>query len=74
MSTLDEIEAAVDALPLADQEQLMVFLAGRLRARAGELPPSRRFTPEEMNAWIAEDEADMQRLSRRGPDSGGTPT
>lgn len=61
MSTLSEIEAAVDALPAADKQELLLFLAARLREQAGELPPPRKFSSEQLNSWIAEDEADMQR-------------
>ena len=62
MSTLSEIEAVVDALPAADKQELLLFLAARLREQAGDLPAPRRFSGEQLRAWIAEDEADMQRL------------
>ena len=61
MSTLAEIEAAVDALPDEDKQQLLLFLAARLRAQAGQLAPPRRFSHEQLNDWIAEDEAEMRR-------------
>jgi hypothetical protein len=61
MSTLAEIEAAADALPDGDKQQLLLFLAARLRAQAGQLPTSRTFSPEQLQNWITEDEAEMQR-------------
>lgn len=60
MSTLPEIESAVDALPVADKQELLLFIAARLRAQAGQLPAPRKFSREQLAAWIAEDEADMQ--------------
>jgi hypothetical protein len=65
VSTLAEIQAAAERLQAAEQQDLLVFLAARLRAQGGQLPAPRRFTPEQMRAWIAEDEADMNR-SRGG--------
>jgi len=62
MSTLAEIEAAAETLPDKEKQELLLFLAARLRAGAGPLPPPRKFTREEMAAWIAEDEEDMRRL------------
>jgi hypothetical protein len=63
MSTLPEIEAAADALPPADKQELLLFLAARLREQGGQLPPPRKFSRGQMSAWIAEDEAaDMQRF------------
>ena len=59
MSTLAEIEAAVDALPASEKQELLLFLAARLRAEAGRLPAPRKFTREQMDAWIAQDDADM---------------
>lgn len=62
MSRLSEIESAIDALPPAEKQELLVFLAARLRAQAGELPPPRKFTADELRSWVAEDEADMRRF------------
>jgi hypothetical protein len=62
MSTLSEIEAAADALPAQEKQELLLFLATRLRAQSLQLPPPRRFSSEQMKAWIAEDEADMLRF------------
>ena len=65
MSTLGEIEIAADALPPAQKQELLLFLAARLRAQAGELPPPRKVGPAQVESWIAEDEADMQRFRDR---------
>jgi hypothetical protein len=62
MSNLAEIEAAADALPPEQKQELMLFLAARLRARGAQMPPPRKFFREQTAAWIAEDEADMQRF------------
>jgi hypothetical protein len=65
MSTLAEIEVAVDGLLPEEKQELLLFLATRLRAERGTLPEPRKFTKEEMAGWIAEDEADMRRLRQR---------
>jgi hypothetical protein len=62
MSTLTEIEAAADRLAPEEKQELLLFLAVRLREERGSLPEPRKFTREEMEGWIAEDEADMRRL------------
>jgi hypothetical protein len=62
MSTLAEIEAAADRLPPEEKQELLLFLAVRLREERASLPEPRKFAREEMAAWIAEDEADMRRL------------
>ena len=63
MSTLTEIEAAADALPEQEKEQLFLFLAARLRAaNPAELPPPRKFSREQMAAWIRDDEEGMRRF------------
>lgn len=62
MSTLIEIEAAVDALPPAEKQELLLFLASRLREQGGQLPAPRKFSREQLSAWIAEDDTDMQRI------------
>lgn len=67
MSTLTEIESAVDALPAADKQELLLFLAARLRAEGGQLPAPRKFSSKQINAWIAEDEAEMQHLGDGAP-------
>lgn len=62
MSTLPEIEAAADALPPAEKQELLLFLAARLRAQGGPLPTPRKFPRDQVNAWIAEDEAELRRF------------
>lgn len=62
MTTLDEIEAAADALPPAQKQELLLFLAARLRAAGPALPEPRTFPRERIDGWIAEDEADMDRF------------
>jgi hypothetical protein len=62
MSNLAEIEAAADALPAEQKQELMLFLGARLRAQGGRMPEPRKFSREQMAGWIAEDEADMQRF------------
>ena len=62
MTRLDEIEAAADALPLEQKKELLLFLATRLRAEGGSLPEPREFTLPQLEAWIAEDEADLKRF------------
>jgi flagellar motor switch protein FliM len=65
MSTLAEIEAAADALTEQEKEELFLSLATRLRsATPAELPSPRKFSKEQMEAWIAEDEADMESFRR----------
>lgn len=67
MSTLGEIEAAIDALPAAQKQELLLFVAARLRAQSGQLPAPRRFSPEQLKAWIDEDDADMQQFRNSNP-------
>lgn len=62
MSTLAEIEAAADALPSEQKQELLLFLAARLRAQGAPFPEPRKFSREQVAAWIAEDEADMHRF------------
>ena len=62
MGTLAEIEAAVDALTQEQKEELFLFLATRLRADRSELPPPREFTREQLERWIADDEAGYRRF------------
>jgi hypothetical protein len=62
MSTLAEIEAAADALPPQQKEELFLFLAARLRGEGEPLPPPREFSPEQIAAWIADDEEGMRRF------------
>ena len=62
MVTLAEIESAAAGLSPAEKQELMLFLASRLRDEGAPLPEPRTFMPEEIAGWIHEDEADMRRL------------
>ena len=62
MGTLADIEAAAVSLSPAEKQELMLFLASRLRAEGAVPPEPRVFAADEMAGWIAEDEADMRRL------------
>jgi hypothetical protein len=62
MKTLDEVEAAVDALPPEQTQELLLFVAARLRLTAGPLPELRSFSHDQMNRWMADDEADLRRF------------
>ena len=61
MITLAEIEAAADSLPSEQKQELFLFLAARLRG-AGQLPPPREFTEDQIKTWIANDEEGMRRF------------
>ena len=61
MSTLVEIETAADSLPNEEKEELLRFLAMRLR-KERTLPKPRIYPEEELAAMIAEDEADGERF------------
>jgi hypothetical protein len=62
MNTLADIEDATDALSAEEKQELLLFLATRLRSERQQMPAPRRFTREQLKTWIAEDEADLQRL------------
>src|SRR5881227_3851127 len=62
MSTLAEIEAAADALSPEQKQELMLFLAARLRANGAKMPEPRVFSSDEIANWIARDEADLARF------------
>jgi hypothetical protein len=63
MTTLLEIESAAKQLPASQKEALLLFLANALRSeRDADLPPPRKFSSEEIAAWIAEDETDLRRI------------
>jgi hypothetical protein len=63
MSRLEEIEKAAAQLSAEEKQKLLLFLATRLRARGGTLPPPREFSREQVAAWIAEDEEGYRRFS-----------
>jgi len=62
MSTLGEIEAAADALPPEQKQELMLFLAASLRANGAKMPEPRVFSSDEIANWITRDEADLARF------------
>ncbi len=62
MSTLAEIEAAADTLSPEQKQELMLFLAARLRANGAKMPEPRSFSPAEIANWIARDETDLARF------------
>ena len=66
MSTLAEIEQAADALPPEQKQELMLFLAARLRAEGARLPEPRKFSRQQIETWIAEDEAELRRFKPQG--------
>ncbi len=62
--TLADIKRAADALPPEQKQELILFLAARLRASGAQTATPRIYPPEELAAMIAEDEADMERFRR----------
>ena len=66
MSTLAEIERAAEALSPDEKERLILFLAARLRSKDVRTPPPRTLTREQIDAWIAEDEAELRSFKREG--------
>ena len=66
MSALAEIEKAADALSQEEKERLILFLAARLRGEGVRTPPPRTLSREQVDAWIAEDEAELRAFKREG--------
>jgi len=64
VSKLDEIEAAAEALTPGEKQELMLFLAARMRGHGLQMPEPRKFSRDQMKSWIAEDEADMRRFEQ----------
>ena len=62
MSTLAEIESAAAALSAPEKAELLLFVAGQLRAAGAPLPEPRLFSPEQLAAWMDEDEEDMRKF------------
>jgi hypothetical protein len=60
--SLSEIEAAASSLLPEQKQELILFLASRLRSEGAQLPPPREFTQDQIASWIAEDEADGERF------------
>ena len=61
MSTLAEIEAAADSLPSEEKEELLRFLAMRLRKERA-MPKLRIYSDAELATMLAEDEAGGDRF------------
>ena len=61
MSTLAEIETAADSLSSEEKEELLRFLAMRLRKDRARAQP-RIYSDEELATMLAEDEADGERF------------
>ena len=62
MTTLAEIETAADALPAEQKQELLLFLAARLRAAGDELPQPLEFSQAEIEGWILDDEEGYRRF------------
>lgn len=63
MTTLQEIESAVLRLSAEEKQRLLLKLTQTLRSE-GALPPPRRFSAADIQAWIEEDERDMEAFRR----------
>ena len=61
MSTLTEIETAADSLSCEEKEELLRFLAIRLRKERA-MPKPRIYSVAEVASMLAEDEADGERF------------
>lgn len=59
VNTLAEIEAAAERLSAKQKQELFLFLAAKVRAEGGKLPEPRKFSREEIDRWIDQDERDM---------------
>lgn len=57
-----DIEQAAVKLPAAEQQRLLRFLLRVVPVAEAELPAPREFSEEEIQGWLAEDEASMRRF------------
>ena len=62
MSSLAEIERAADVLRPEEKQELVMFLLTRLRGEGGVLPPVRDIPKEQIEKWVAKDEAGYQKF------------
>ena len=59
-----EIELAARKLPPAEKQQLLMLIAQSLREKGQRLPEPRLFSRVEMQAWMDEDERDLNAFGR----------
>jgi len=64
MSTLMDVEQAAVKLPAEEQQQLLRFLLRVVPVAETQLPEPRNFSEEEIQSWLAEDEASMRRFRK----------
>lgn len=62
MKTLAEIERAAGQLPVAEQTELLYFLARRLDGANQPFLVPREFSKEQIHYWLDDDVADMRRF------------
>lgn len=62
VTTLAEIQAAIDALPARETQDLLVYVAARLKAQGVVLPEAHAAIRDQRIDWMAEDEAAMRRF------------
>jgi hypothetical protein len=62
MSSLLEIEQAVEILPVEQKKELVAFLLTRLRASDDDLPPVRDIPKETIEGWVADEEEGYKRF------------
>jgi hypothetical protein len=64
MNSFDEIKTAAERLSFFEKQQLFYFLLSQLQPGKDVLPPPRDYSVEQIESWIAEDEAAMAKLRR----------
>jgi hypothetical protein len=65
VTTLAEVKTAIDALSAAEQQQLMLHLAARLKAKGKSSNEKQASCRDRKDDWMAEDEAAMRRFRPR---------
>jgi hypothetical protein len=63
---LAEIEQAAESLSPEQKQELMLFLATRLRSAGARMPEPRKYSREQIETWMAEDEAELREFKREG--------
>ncbi|MGH7194993.1 MAG: hypothetical protein ACREJM_15885, partial [Candidatus Saccharimonadales bacterium] len=66
MTKLAEIELAARHLPPEEKQRLLVLVAQSLREEGYPLPEPRLFSPDQMQAWMDEDERDLRIFRGQG--------